>query len=139
MAVTPEQLAAAGTEHAHQAAYFAALQRAIGRYGSLSYQLQWAHAIPNGGERDVIVAGRMKAEGVKAGVWDVFIPVPCGKWHGMYIEFKKPKRRREEDGGVSDKQREFGIAMHRLDYYTCVAYTWEEAFNATVAYIEGRV
>lgn len=139
MALTPEQIASAGTEHAHQAAYFCALPRLVGRHGSASYGLKWAHAVPNGGERDVIVAGRLKAEGVKAGVFDVFIPVPCGKWHGMYLEFKKPLRRREVNGGVSEKQKEFGIDMHRAGFYTAIAYTWEEGIAATIAYLDEKV
>ena len=35
-------------------------------------ELKWMFAIPNGGIRDRITAARMKQEGVKSGVWDIF-------------------------------------------------------------------
>lgn len=133
MAVTPEQLAKPGTEHAHQAAFFASLVE----LGRLHPCVRWVHAVPNGGERDAIVAGRMKAEGVRAGVWDVYVPIPIGRWHGMWIEFKKPTRRKEAHGGLSDKQVEFGLAMHGMGYHTALCYTWGEARAALVLYLTG--
>lgn len=131
MALTPEQLAVAGTEHSHQTAYFASMVP----YWHDNPDLRWVHAIPNGGDRNTAVAGRLKAEGVKAGVWDVFIPVAKGPYHGCYIEFKKPKRRKEHHGGLTDEQWAFGIEMHRRNYLTVVCYTWEEALAATLAYL----
>lgn len=131
MALTPEQLAASGTEHGHQTAYFAAL---VPLWASFP-QARWIHAIPNGGERDVIVAGRLKAEGVRQGVWDVCIPVACGPYHGGYLEFKKPSRRKEERGGLTESQWAFGMAMHDGGYFTAVVYTWEEALLATERYL----
>jgi len=51
-------------------------------------ELKWVHAIPNGGHRHISVAKAMKAEGLKAGVWDIFVPFQRGSYHGMYIEMK---------------------------------------------------
>lgn len=45
-------------------------------------------AIPNGGKRSKATAGRLKAEGVKAGVPDLFLPVASGRHHGLFIELK---------------------------------------------------
>ena len=38
--------------------------------------LKWLHHIPNGGLRNRVVAGKLKAEGVRAGVSDYFLPWP---------------------------------------------------------------
>jgi hypothetical protein len=97
------------------------------------------HAIPNGGEREIIVAGRLKAEGVKAGVWDVFVPVPVGQYHGCYIEMKRPGRENEPSGGVSPKQIEFGTEMHRQGYALFVCYSWEQARDAIRSYMGDKL
>lgn len=131
MALTPEQLSRPGTEHAIQLAFFAALPLWHGKQPILT----WMHAIPNGGERDRAVAGRLKAEGVKSGVWDVFLPAPRNGKHGLYIEFKKAHRRKQHHGGLSDPQFDFGLAVHYEGYQTAVCYTWLEALHATLQYL----
>ncbi len=50
--------------------------------------LRWLHSVPNGGYRNQSVAKYMKAEGVKAGVSDLFLPVSRCKFSGIYIEMK---------------------------------------------------
>lgn len=72
------------SEHDLQCAVVAAcdaLAATDDRYGLV-------HAIPNGGGRSKAEGGRLKAEGVRAGIPDLFIPVPVGMQHGMYIELK---------------------------------------------------
>jgi hypothetical protein len=59
-------------------------------------------AIPNGGRRSPKTAKTLKAEGVKAGVWDMFLPVAARGYHGLWIEFKKPT------GRFSNAQVEWG-------------------------------
>lgn len=46
--------------------------------------------IPNGGKRTKIEASRLKAMGVLPGVPDLFLALPSGGYHGMFIEVKKP-------------------------------------------------
>lgn len=48
-------------------------------------------AIPNGGQRNFLVACKLKAEGVTAGVWDIFICLPNVTNHGLFIECKVGK------------------------------------------------
>jgi hypothetical protein len=48
-------------------------------------------AIPNGGYRTATTARLMKAEGQLAGVPDLFVPVPAGEYHGLWIEMKNGK------------------------------------------------
>lgn len=54
-------------------------------------ELSLMFAVPNGGKRDYVTAARMKAEGVKAGVPDVFLPVARGGYHGLWLELKAGK------------------------------------------------
>lgn len=51
-------------------------------------------AVPNGGLRDRTTAGRLKAEGVTAGVADLLLLVPShdGKHHGLCIEMKTTEK-----------------------------------------------
>lgn len=59
------------------------------RYNEMRYpELKLIHHIPNGGRRDKKEAARLKAQGVKAGVPDLFLPVPRHGYYGLYIEMK---------------------------------------------------
>ena len=51
------------------------------------------YSIPNGGKRNVIVAQKLKAEGVLAGVPDLHIPISNGSYNGLYIELKAGKNK----------------------------------------------
>ena len=134
--MTPEQLAKSGTEHGHQTALFCwcAANR------DLFPELEWFHAIPNGGLRSKAQAGKLKAEGVKAGIPDTFLPVARRGFHGLYIEMKKPTMRpkRGGKGGVSDEQEIFMRAVEHGGYCCKVCYSWEEARNALTWYLEGE-
>lgn len=55
------------------------------QYPALS---QLLFAIPNGGARSKRTAGRLKAEGVKAGVSDLFFAVASKYVHGLFVEMK---------------------------------------------------
>lgn len=79
-------------------------------------------AIPNGGERNVIVASRLKAEGVRAGVPDLFLAVKRGNHGGLFIEMKKPK-----GGRVSDNQKTMLQTLSDYGYVTSVCKGWLEA------------
>lgn len=54
-------------------------------------------AVPNGGHRGIREAGRLKAEGVSAGVPDLYIPA----WH-VWVEMKRRK-----GGSVSKEQKDW--------------------------------
>lgn len=69
-------------------------------------ELELLYAIPNGGFRHISVAAKLKAEGAKAGVLDMHLPVPRGPWHSLFLETKKP------GGNMSPEQKEFAwLAM----------------------------
>jgi len=66
----PETLAKAGTEHAHQAALFCWAAHSTQIYP----ELLWLFAVPNGGQRNIVTAVRLRAEGVRSGVSDIILP-----------------------------------------------------------------
>jgi hypothetical protein len=83
--------------------------------------LRLLHHIPNGGLRGKAAAGKLKAEGTKAGVPDYFLPHPRGGYHGLYIELKAP------GGRPTPEQREFLSAAAEQGYRAEVAVGWEAA------------
>lgn len=93
-------------------------------------ELAWLHAIPNGGLRNQRVAIKLKAEGVKAGVWDVFLPVARGGYHGLYIEMKYGKNK------LTPSQREFQEFIDRQGYAHMVCYNGETAYHLVEKYLE---
>lgn len=117
--ITPEQLAAPGTEHAHQVAFFQwlALSGIEDRH--------MAFAVPNGGERQQIVASKMKAEGVKSGVPDVCWPVPRGRFAGLWLELKRPGAERKKNWDRSDNQVRWHKDLIRHHYAVCLVCGWE--------------
>lgn len=94
-------------------------------------ELRLLHHIPNGGSRNAIEAVRLKAQGVKPGVPDIFLPCARGSWHGLYIEMKRRK-----GGKVSDEQKEMIRLLIEQGYKAVVCYGWEEAKNVIVEYMK---
>lgn len=86
-------------------------------------------AIPNGGKRNPREAALMRAEGVKAGVSDLMLPIPRRGRHGLWIELKRP------GGCATVSQREWAARMERAGYATVVARGWHEARELIVAYL----
>ena len=102
------------------------------REGALP-DIKWLIHIPNGGKRNAREAGRLKAMGVKRGVSDLFLPVPRGEYHGLWIEMKK-----RVGGKVSPEQKEWLSGMKALGYRTKVCRGWEEAAEEIERYLRGR-
>lgn len=85
-------------------------------------------AIPNGGSRNKLEAVKLKREGVKAGVPDLFVPVARRGFHGLFIEMKygKNKTTAKQDEWLNDLNREgylakvchgYREAVELLEYY----------------------
>ena len=113
-------------EHYIQTRFFNVLRIAENRYP----RLRWIHAIPNGGKRDVRVARKLKAEGVKPGVSDIFVPlIGYGGQHGLYIEMKAG------DNDLSVEQKEFRDFVTREDFAYSTCYSTEAAIWAVEKYL----
>lgn len=54
-------------------------------------------AVPNGSYRNKATAGKLKAEGVVAGVADLILLVPRNQYHGLCIEMKTDKGRQSPE------------------------------------------
>ena len=93
-------------------------------------QLDLMFHIPNGGSRDLIEARHMKEQGVKAGVPDICLPVPSGRYTALYLELK-----RREKGSVSDEQRGWIAALNRVGCKAVVCRGWEEARRVIEDYL----
>lgn len=92
-------------------------------------------AVPNGGLRNKVQASRLKAEGVRPGVPDVFLPYPVGNHHGLYIEFKKPGTEGRKAGGLSEEQIVYRDYLVSVGYSHKIAYNWLQAAELTVEYL----
>lgn len=122
-------LAKAGTEHAEQRAFFAwlSMMATIDAYPLA----RLAFAVPNGGQRNVIVAARLKMEGVKAGVPDIVYPVPRSAFAGLFIEMKV------KNGAVSDAQKEWHADLRAQRYAVSVCWGWRQATKCFILYESG--
>jgi len=96
-------------------------------------------AIPNGGNRNVREAARLKRQGVKAGVSDCFLPIPAGAFNGLWIEMKKQRQHfgsmAEANRALSDPQKNWFGVMRALNYECVCCYGWEEAREAILHYL----
>lgn len=172
--MTPDELAKSNTEHGHQRAFFAWCRMAekfgfAAAWSDEAYstplhgvfetvpELSWIHAIPNGGLRDKATAAKLKSEGVKRGIPDVFLPLPMKsfgsfesmaavKFCGLYIEFKKPETKKtgksgkliidQRAGQTSDDQDGFIMWARRNGYAVGVYFDWRSAAIDVQKYVE---
>lgn len=96
-------------------------------------ELRLLHHIPNGGSRNAIEAARLKAQGVKPGVPDIFLPCAKKGFYGLYIELK-----RQKGGRVSEEQKSMIDALRDEGYKVAVCKGWEEAKNVITEYMNDR-
>lgn len=98
-------------------------------------ELSLLFAIHNAGHGDAIRGAQAKAEGVKAGVPDIMLPVPrvVGVYtaYGLFIELKKVKK-----GVVSVVQSNWGAQLQQQGYAFRLCKGWIEAAN-DIAYYMG--
>lgn len=116
------------TEAQEQMTLFSWAAMQSGKYPELNL----LYHVPNGGSRHKAEAGRLRAEGVKAGVPDLCLPVARGQYHGLYIELK-----RQRGGRTSDHQSEWLDALSAQGYKAALCYGWEQAAGTIIEYLTG--
>lgn len=90
--------------------------------------------IPNGGRRDAVTGARLKAEGVVAGVPDIFLAVPWRGFAGLYIELK-----RQKGSKVSEAQENVIARLRQAGYRVEVCKGWTAAREAIENYLTGAL
>jgi hypothetical protein len=114
-------------ESAEQAKLFEWVALQKGKYPELSL----LHHIPNDGHRNISTAARLKAEGVRAGVPDLCLPVARGGFYGLYIELKA------KGGRVQGNQRAWLQQLTAQGYKAVVAFGFDEARAVIEDYLKG--
>jgi hypothetical protein len=91
--------------------------------------LRLLYAVPNGGDRNLRVARKLKAEGVLAGVADLCLPVARRGYHGLYLEMKS------EEGVATEEQKEFLHGVSAEEYCAVIAQGVDDARDVLEWYI----
>lgn len=84
--------------------------------------------IPNGGHRSMSVAKKLKAEGVKPGVPDLFVP----HWR-LWIEMKRTK-----GGRLSEEQKDWIEYLEGIGYSAIVANGATEASRKVLEWLASK-
>lgn len=87
-------------------------------------------AVPNGGSRNKWTAKIMKDEGIRAGVADLILLIPCKGYASLCIEMKTPKGKQQEN------QKEFEKLATQYQNKYVVCHSIEEFQREIIKYIE---
>jgi len=96
--------------------------------------LEYVFAVPNGGYRPVSTGKKMKMEGARAGVPDIWVPVPMRSKNGMVIEMKRGYKRGKNK--PSDDQVKWMNMMADMNWLAFVAYHRETARKLIMSYLD---
>lgn len=100
----------------------------------------YLHHSPNGGARSGREGANFKRMGTKAGFPDLFLFIPHGGYHGLFIELKRPKGRTKDGktrqaGKVSEHQQTMIDRINAQGYKAVVAYGANEAIDEIRSYL----
>ena len=94
-------------------------------------ELAVLYAIPNAAKRSPRLGAYMKAEGLRAGVPDIHLPVPRGTYAGLFVEMKAGKSK------PTPSQNEWHERLRVLGHRVEVCYGWPSAVNVIEKYLAG--
>ncbi len=121
----------------HPIQHEAAEQEALFRWAHFMQakypEIELLFHIPNGGSRNRMEAANLKKQGVKAGVPDLFLPVPRGSYHGLFIELKYGKNT------PSENQEKWLKKLNDQGYAAVICYGWTEAAALIETYLKMSV
>lgn len=87
-------------------------------------------AVPNGGHRHVAVAAKLKAEGVRPGVPDLWLPVQRQGFAGLVIELKA------EGGRLQTSQADWLAFLSEQGYMAVVCVGADAAIQTIADYLK---
>lgn len=87
-------------------------------------------AVPNGGWRNAVVAGKLKAEGVTAGVSDLILLKKNSRYGALCIEMKTPK------GDQSEYQEKWQKAVEDAGYKYVICRSVDEFEKVVDEYLK---
>ena len=90
-------------------------------------------SIPNGGLRNIKTAVTLKREGVISGVPDLFLSLPRGEWHGMYLELKSGSN------DLTANQDMFFILARKQGYKCEVIRTLDQFIREVTFYLNANL
>lgn len=99
---------------------------------SMPFEAGLLFSVPNGGARDAVTGARLKAEGVMAGVADLFLSIPNAQYHGLYIEMKTEK------GVQSQSQKIFQQRVEAMGYRYTVVRSFDQFVADIREYLNSR-
>jgi len=93
-------------------------------------ELKLLHHIPNGGTRNILEAVSLKAQGVKSGVPDLFLPVARKGYNGFFIEMKS------KEGKLSDNQQKWLADLYRNNYKIIISDSHKDVLDILIEYLK---
>ena len=87
----------------------------------------------NGGKRTVYTGAKLKRMGMSPGFPDIEIPLPAGRYHGLYIEMK-----RKDGGTLTHEQADWLNYLNGEGYCAQVAHGFDEAKQIVLRYLQNR-
>lgn len=92
-------------------------------------ELAWLFHVANGGSRHPLEAKKLKFLGVRPGVFDLLLLCPRGPYMGLAIEMKS------RTGKPTKEQLRFYVEVRKQGYHAVIAYGFEQARAALLAYL----
>jgi len=117
------------SEHNEQVALFSWANLSKNKYPGIELMF----AVANGGKRHIGTAIKLKAEGVKPGVPDIFLPVVKGGYFGLFIEMKFGRNKPNKN------QTKYLEALKEQGYLTWICYSFEDAKEVIINYYKSNI
>ena len=122
----PRKPSVGPSEHQEQSAVISWWRLVCTGYGLPLFAL---FAVPNGGARDAITGARLKAEGVRRGVFDLMLAAPRDQFHGLFLEMKV------DDNKLTPDQQDFEKYLLSAGYCASAHWSADSAIAAIKEYL----